>query len=816
MFLAKIKDFFKNNKRIIRYFILFFLLYSLSSEFTFAEDKTWSEQDFVNLVIQIVDLVLAFVSAVLWAVTALVSWFLTPEWYNWKIFWLDKLMKELWILVSNIAYVAFAIVLIVIAFMNIINRWDKWELKEALPRFVVWVLLVPVSWFIVQFTLSVSWILTTSVLLLPHHIIENNNIGLDYAPIEWKMVDTKYELNLWSIKCENLKKSCCTEFSANTWRQNWDGEFMRSCEGKDVKSILKWEEVNWELKWWLGNSSFGIVSVYTYAIMSVQETDSFKMEDWRKWVTKITDLFQKVVFDALFVIMYAVLMIALFLALFVRWITLWLYTIFSPIFGLLYFFWKSSEWVWSGSFKFSLKEFLSLAMVPVYVAAALAFGFIFIMAVLKSAEGGIADADGCFKFWGVFNFCINWAIWEATESTVNYTLWALWRLIMQILGLVILWIWVFAALKTSSITANIVKPIEDFWGQIWTLVMKSPMYAPIIPAWNWSFMSMNSAQQIASKGMQYLDDKSRQPGFDFMKEHRLFWMEPDSLSKQEAAVKAQDAIKHSNSLSERMQQMENMILAHKSIPDIANTKESVDTLKMMAENVGLDKNLWEDLNGPTSDYKKVKELIWALDKYAKDNGTDMMRGKEWNRATSMDEMNAALAQWHKERQWGEDTSNSGDGGVTNETSIKTDEKNNTIIFNAISDTGSSIPATINRNADTNSSGFKDLMTSLSAWIASGKVSEKHLNDLDLLLNSINTNDIIKWLADAWKLNINDNWKFEIGWSGKKATEDDIKNYFGKETSWSSEETSSESSSGWEQKEETQATENESSEDTTTE
>jgi hypothetical protein len=36
--------------------------------------------------------------------------------------------------------------------------------------------------------------------------------------------------------------------------------------------------------------------------------------------------------------------------------------------------------------KFSLKEFFSLAMVPVYVAAALSFGFIFILAVMDSAE----------------------------------------------------------------------------------------------------------------------------------------------------------------------------------------------------------------------------------------------------------------------------------------------------------------------------------------------------------------------------------------------------------------------------------------------
>jgi len=51
---------------------------------------------------------------------------------------------------------------------------------------------------------------------------------------------------------------------------------------------------------------------------------------------------------------------------------------FSPAFGLLYFFEKGKEGVGDGDAKFSITEFISLALVPVYVSAALSFGLVFL------------------------------------------------------------------------------------------------------------------------------------------------------------------------------------------------------------------------------------------------------------------------------------------------------------------------------------------------------------------------------------------------------------------------------------------------------
>ena len=75
---------------------------------------------------------------------------------------------------------------------------------------------------------------------------------------------------------------------------------------------------------------------------------------------------------------FGVLVVAIVYALFSRAIMLWLYAMFSPFFALTYVLGDKAKKLE----KFSIKEFISLAMVPVYVSAALAFGLMFLGLVM--------------------------------------------------------------------------------------------------------------------------------------------------------------------------------------------------------------------------------------------------------------------------------------------------------------------------------------------------------------------------------------------------------------------------------------------------
>lgn len=67
---------------------------------------------------------------------------------------------------------------------------------------------------------------------------------------------------------------------------------------------------------------------------------------------------------------------------------LWLYAMFSPFFALNYVLGDKAKKLE----KFTIHEFISLALVPVYVSAALAFGLMFLGLVMGATNTGSTGA----------------------------------------------------------------------------------------------------------------------------------------------------------------------------------------------------------------------------------------------------------------------------------------------------------------------------------------------------------------------------------------------------------------------------------------
>lgn len=75
---------------------------------------------------------------------------------------------------SNIVYVAFAFLLIVMAFMNIYGgEKNTWAIKTKLPKLIVGVITVPFTWFFVSAIISISTILTASTIQLAGDLSKN-------------------------------------------------------------------------------------------------------------------------------------------------------------------------------------------------------------------------------------------------------------------------------------------------------------------------------------------------------------------------------------------------------------------------------------------------------------------------------------------------------------------------------------------------------------------------------------------------------------------------------------------------------------------
>jgi hypothetical protein len=466
-----------------------FLLW-FESTFAQADEPVISKED-SDKVVKILNGFITGAAALMGMISSFITMFLYPGWVNGTLFGLQDYLKIMWILVSNIVYFIFAFILIAIAFMNIIGKGEwTWELKQAMPRFIIWVLIVPFSWFFVQFLLSLSAILTVWVLTLPYDSFQGNELfdkAMENEELAWKEI------------CKDVIISFNGDFEWQPVEQlstdaNELDEHIKCKNGWKitVKELLTGTDADWNISAdasGLQNSIFGVMSIYSYGILKVDELDTISAANLES-VKTIADLIFKIVFDVLFIAVYLLLMVALLLALFVRGVRLWIYMMLSPAFWLLYFFWKWSEGFWESGDKFNIKEFIALALVPVYVSAALAFWLVFILVASEGIKE-TNDGEDVLKAWG-FSLTILWAHGdqEAEKSVI-------WKLVVEIFGVVILWIAVMAALWASKTTKAIVEPIQAFWKSVWDLAAKAPTYAPIIPAPGW-MQSAASLQKIWS------------------------------------------------------------------------------------------------------------------------------------------------------------------------------------------------------------------------------------------------------------------------------------------------------------------------------
>lgn len=594
MYLQNIFTFFKKHRKSVFYICIIILFYYASTQFSFA---AWEEAWNVNnkdTFVTVLNQILQIVASLLGLMTALISIFLFPGWTNGSLFWLDVYLKDIWILVSNVVYFIFAFILIAIAFMNIIGKWEgTWELKQAMPKFIVGVLIVPFSWFLVQFILSISSLLTVGVLTLPFDSFADRDF---FAGVNEKIeICTEVEVFLW--KPEDYKWS---------WSKSVLWESIKCWNTKSIKDFFNGTDTEPGVK----NSIFWVISIYTYAVLWLDSLDQINKKDIKS-LGNVMDLWFKVIFDIIFILVYTLLMIALFLALFSRWVWLWVYTMLSPLFWLLYFLWEWGKSIIENN-KFSISQFIHLALIPVYVSAALSFGIVFLFVTssgLSSTDWGLNE-DGSFDA-GWINFLITWAQWNVNDEKSFFAgSWsAIWKLMVQVFGIAILWIAVMSALQKSEITKAVVEPIAAFGKSVGELAAKAPSYAPIIPTPGW-WISAEWLKTIWWTATSFAASESRKTGQSFMENNQLFWNNPSWIG-----TKAEDALQaiQANTLWVDVQfsKLKAAILSWNRTEDLSGNASMREAIKLFAKRELL---MSDDEIGDISNVGNMATLIGKVER----------------------------------------------------------------------------------------------------------------------------------------------------------------------------------------------------------
>ena len=481
----------------------------------------------MEMIIQGMNLVFAMVTALLTPAVILAGWLLTPDWTMGDFFGLRPYFINVWVLVSNLVYIAFALILLFLAVMQIFgSESSEYTFKKKLPQFLVGILMVPFTWLIVSWTLSFANQATAAVLSVPMGAIA----GLESADSaksdkKWLFHDRVIPRQFFISSIGNNSQVDCTT-------TGWAKECISAAE-------------------FVANNQSGpffIMMIYAYDIFRIQSTDLTNLNpkecgtkvDAKECIKKLTDVVISFGTGLIVTLFFGILTIALCWVLLMRAFKLWIYVMFSPLFWLAYFtgeWWGSalhsdhgSSWDHGsgGMSQVWFKQFFKLAMVPVMVAAVLSFGLLFVWVINQTFSSAHMNQDSsgsyCTPVEGyMVRYCITpngsspdaatsaLIIWnpnndKSKEYTITFEFGntfsgVLWEknktilkstgsglvdsmqsvfahVILTLISLVIIWMWVAAAVKHDKVTEAAFAPFAKLGESVSHFVEHVPSYIP--------------------------------------------------------------------------------------------------------------------------------------------------------------------------------------------------------------------------------------------------------------------------------------------------------------------------------------------------
>ncbi len=465
--------------------------------------------EWINCVAKTVNSIFKIMTIIVSPAIIFASWLLSPDWTSGDMFNLRGTMYNMWVMISNIIYFIYAILLIIIALGTIFWN-EKFGYKAMLPRLALGIIMVPFTWWFVQWTISLATVVTASVITIPMETVANNkdNSFLDKILIPREITIT----NIDKFEEQATKQTSC---DASVW---------------PVNCIPLMDFIN---NW---GGAYGSLLAYAYGVFQINEVTTVNgILDTAK---TIWELVNGVIIWVLMFIVFGILVLALIFVLMMRAIKLWMYAIFSPLFTVHFVLGKDmlGEKMWD----FNLKEFVWLCFVPAVVWLVLSFGLIIISGVMwaKSAttssdsnkitmfgipgnyietkvqskdsnsytETKVAFGGVTMKFQGKAYAKKTENAWGASDgnwtAVAKDTLTAIGgifgTIVIDIIALIFIWAAFMAAKWTSKAVAGAIKPFEDMGNKIWELWASLPKYTPL-PIPGGSVAGMGKAVDIASQ-----------------------------------------------------------------------------------------------------------------------------------------------------------------------------------------------------------------------------------------------------------------------------------------------------------------------------
>lgn len=128
----------------------------------------------LNWLVAKLNIILDILTIIVTPAMILASWLMSPDWTSGDLFQIRPMLHDMWVIIANVTYFIYAILLIFIALATIFNS-DKYGYKQLLPKLALGILMVPLTWWFIQFIISLSTIVTASVINIPMDVVIKYN-----------------------------------------------------------------------------------------------------------------------------------------------------------------------------------------------------------------------------------------------------------------------------------------------------------------------------------------------------------------------------------------------------------------------------------------------------------------------------------------------------------------------------------------------------------------------------------------------------------------------------------------------------------------
>jgi len=162
--------------------------------YTFAADVS-QDSDAIEMIVQVLNFLFTVITFLLTPAIILCGWLLSPDWTMGDFFGLRPYFIQVWVLVSNLVYIIFALMLLWMAVMQIFSSESNYAFKKKLPRFLVGIMIVPFTWLIVSWTLSFANQAVAAVLSIPSGAIAQMQTDADGGMFHLRTIPTKFSLD---------------------------------------------------------------------------------------------------------------------------------------------------------------------------------------------------------------------------------------------------------------------------------------------------------------------------------------------------------------------------------------------------------------------------------------------------------------------------------------------------------------------------------------------------------------------------------------------------------------------------------------------